>query len=146
MRATALTILACLVSQPTLAHPAGPGEACTHDAAAGPPAIAAKARANLASYVSKADYPASAVRAREEGLVEFRLGVAPNGRVSECTILSSSGSAALDSTTCRLMKSRARFTPATDDKGKPVPDSTTAKIKWTAPPVPHAEPVPVTQN
>ena len=93
----------------------------------------AKAKANLASYVSDADYPDSAIRAEEQGTTGFRLQVGPDGRVSSCEVTSSSGSAALDSATCRIMKSRARFTPAHDATGKPVGDSASSRIKWVLP-------------
>ena len=43
----------------------------------------AKARANLASYVSNDDYPASALRNEEQGTTGFRLDVGPDGRVSD---------------------------------------------------------------
>src|SRR5918998_4214017 len=46
----------------------------------------ARAKANLASYVSDADYPSSAQRAEEQGTTGFRLTVGPNGRVTECEI------------------------------------------------------------
>jgi protein TonB len=93
----------------------------------------ARARANLASYVSDADYPSSAVRNGEQGTTRFRLGVGPDGRVSECTVTGSSGSSALDSATCRLMKSRARFTPARDSDGRPAADSVASAIRWVLP-------------
>jgi protein TonB len=93
----------------------------------------ARARANLASYVSDADYPASAIRAEQQGTTRFRLGVAPNGRVTDCTVTSSSGSPTLDAATCRLMKSRARFTPARDSDGKPVSDTAASAIRWVLP-------------
>ncbi|WP_349356544.1 energy transducer TonB [Sphingosinicella terrae] len=90
----------------------------------------ARARANLASYVSNDDYPASALRNEEEGTTGFRLTVGPNGRVSDCTVTSSSGSSALDAATCRIMRSRARFTPARDNRGNPTTDSVSARITW----------------
>src|SRR6476661_6893372 len=93
----------------------------------------AKAKANLASYVSDADYPDSAIRAEEQGTTGFRLQVGPDGRVTSCEVTSSSGSAALDSATCRIMKSRARFTPAHDATGKPTSDSTSSRIRWVLP-------------
>ena len=93
----------------------------------------ARARANLGSYVSDADYPSSAVRNEEQGTTRFRLGVGPDGRVTECTVTGSSGSSALDSATCRLMKSRARFTPAHDSEGRRVPDSVSSAIRWVLP-------------
>jgi protein TonB len=93
----------------------------------------ARAKANLASLFSDEDYPASAVRAGESGATGFRLEVGANGRVSNCTVTSSSGSSALDSTTCRLLRSRARFTPATDSTGSTTSDSVSGRIVWRLP-------------
>jgi protein TonB len=93
----------------------------------------AKARANLASYVSDADYPPSAIRAEEQGTTGFRLEVGADGRVSACTVTSSSGSSALDAATCRIMKSRARFTPARDNTGAATRDSVSSRIRWVLP-------------
>jgi protein TonB len=93
----------------------------------------ARARANLASYASDADYPASAIRAEEQGTTGFRLNVGPDGRVTACTVTSSSGSSALDQTTCRIMRARARFTPARDDHGQPTSDSVAGRIRWVLP-------------
>jgi periplasmic protein TonB len=93
----------------------------------------ARARANLASYVSDADYPASAIRAEEQGTTGFRLTVGPDGRVTNCAVTSSSGSSALDTATCRIMRSRARFTPARDDHGQATTDSVSSRIRWVLP-------------
>lgn len=94
---------------------------------------AAKARANLASYVSDADYPDSAIRNEEQGTTGFRLEIGPDGRVTNCTITRSSGSSALDNTTCRIMRSRARFTPARDNQGNPTTDTYSTSIRWVLP-------------
>lgn len=93
----------------------------------------ARARANLASYVSDQDYPSEAIRREEQGTTRFRLAVGADGRVQECRITASSGSAALDGATCRLMKSRARFTPAHDSSGNAVADIVTNAITWRLP-------------
>lgn len=93
----------------------------------------ARARANLASYVSDEDYPNSAVRNEEQGTTRFRLAVGADGRVAECTVTGSSGSSALDSATCRLMKQRARFTPARNSSGDPTTDSVASAIRWVLP-------------
>lgn len=93
----------------------------------------ARARANLASYVSDSDYPASAIRGGQQGTTRFRLSVAPNGKVTDCIVTSSSGSPTLDAATCRLMKSRARFTPAKDSDGRAVPDTAASAIRWVLP-------------
>jgi TonB family protein len=94
---------------------------------------AAKARANLASYISDADYPDAAIRNEEQGTTGFRLEIGADGRVSNCTVTRSSGSSSLDATTCRLMRSRARFTPARDSSGQPTTDTTSASIRWVLP-------------
>ena len=90
----------------------------------------ARAKANLGSLVTNDDYPASALRAEEEGVTGFRLSVGTNGRVTGCQVTSSSGSSALDSATCRLLTARARFTPARDSNGNPTTDSVSARIVW----------------
>ena len=90
----------------------------------------ARARANLASYVSNDDYPPAALRAGDEGTTAFRLTVGADGRVTNCSVTSSSGSSSLDSATCRIMRSRARFTPARDSNGNPTTDTHSARITW----------------
>ena len=93
----------------------------------------ARAKANLASYVSDEDYPSNAARNEEQGTTRFRLVVGPDGKVKECTVTSSSGSSALDSTTCKLMRQRAKFTPAMDSNGKPTGDTVASAIRWVLP-------------
>lgn len=102
-----------------------------------PPAVKtvqpARARANLASYVSDQDYPPSAARNEEQGTTRFKLAVGPDGKVRECTVTSSSGSSSLDSTTCKLMKQRARFTPAKNNRGEAAGDIVSNAIRWVLP-------------
>ena len=93
----------------------------------------ARARANLSSYVSNDDYPQDAIRNEQQGTTRFRLDVGPDGRVANCTVTGSSGSSSLDNTTCRLMRSRARFTPATDSSGAKTADSVSGAIRWVLP-------------
>lgn len=93
----------------------------------------ARAKANLASYVSDDDYPSSAIRSEEQGTTGFRLNVGTDGRVTNCTITSSSGSSALDNATCSIMRRRARFTPARDSSGNPTTDTHSARIRWVLP-------------
>ncbi|HYJ83746.1 MAG TPA: TonB family protein [Allosphingosinicella sp.] len=93
----------------------------------------ARAKANLASYVSDADYPSAAARNEEQGTTRFKLAVGPDGRVKDCTVTSSSGSSALDSTTCKLMRQRAKFQPATGRDGKPTSDTFASAIRWVLP-------------
>lgn len=94
---------------------------------------AARAKANLASYISDSDYPDDAVRAEEQGTTRFTLTIGPNGRVTGCSVTGSSGSRSLDNATCRIMQSRARFSPAVDSNGQPTTDSYSSSIRWVLP-------------
>ncbi|WP_239016983.1 energy transducer TonB [Sphingomonas ginkgonis] len=94
---------------------------------------AARAKANLASYISDSDYPDDAVRAEEQGTTRFTLQIGSNGRVTGCSVTGTSGSRSLDNTTCRIMQSRARFTPAVDSNGQPTGDSYSGSIRWVLP-------------
>lgn len=109
---------------------AGEAAACDDSDAVTP----ARAKANLASLFFDQDYPAAALAAREQGMVGFSLEIGPNGRVAACAVTRSSGSSELDSATCRLIQSRARFTPALDAGGATVPDKVRGMINWTLPP------------
>jgi protein TonB len=95
--------------------------------------LSSRAKGNLAEVVSDADYPPSAIRAGEQGIVGFELDVAADGQVAGCRITSSSGSQVLDDTTCRIMIARMHFTPAHDRHGRPVTDRIHSRMKWVLP-------------
>ena len=93
-------------------------------------ATQALALGNLAALIEDDDYPASALRAHEQGTVHFVMDVGKDGRVTKCTVTISSGSTALDSATCRIVTTRARFRPARDVRGKAVKDRLSSRITW----------------
>jgi len=95
-----------------------------------------RARANLGSYFSTDDYPAAALRAEAEGEVRFTLTIGSDGRVHDCVVTASSGSPPLDSATCRIMRSRARYTPARDHYGNPTTGTDRGVVRWRLPPPP----------
>lgn len=137
-RAATLALFECrarLRSAPDFdpfADPAGAVRTPPPPAAGG--AIAGSA-AGLPPLFSDADYPPSALRAGEQGTVRYRLDIGADGRVSACTITASSGSAALDSATCRLLRFRARFKPARDSAGRAVAaNPVEGAIHWRLPP------------
>ena len=76
------------------------------------------------------EYPSDALEAGAQGFVAYRLDIGPDGRVSHCSILQSSGSAALDAGTCRIVSGRSRFTPARDAEGRPVADTRDGWVTW----------------
>jgi len=90
-------------------------------------------RSNPGSWATNDDYPPSAIRNEEQGTTGFRLEVGADGRVTGCTITSSSGSPVLDDTTCKLVTRRARFTPGKDASGNALGGSFASRIKWQIP-------------
>lgn len=90
---------------------------------------------NEADWVAPEDYPLQAMRAGEFGTTTTRLTVGTNGRVQECAIEQSSGSALLDDATCTALTNRARFEPARDARGRPVIGTYRKRVRWTLPEV-----------
>lgn len=91
----------------------------------------AASRGDLRTVFTADDYPASAERNGEEGTVQAQLTVGPDGRVSACKVIRSSGFSALDNATCSILERRARFTPARDAARKPVEDRVvTPPVRW----------------
>jgi protein TonB len=98
-----------------------------------PPSQAKPARPkNQGSWAARIqeNYPASALRQEKEGRVGVRVTVGPDGRVSACTVTSSSGTAALDEAACSGMQRYARYEPALDDAGHPTTGSVSTAIVY----------------
>ncbi|WP_375427033.1 energy transducer TonB [uncultured Sphingomonas sp.] len=85
------------------------------------------------------DYPEAAAEAGASGVVSVRYAVEVNGRVSGCRVTRSSGNAALDATTCRLITERYRYRPSLDADGQPVRVTIVVDHEWSLQAVP-AEP------
>lgn len=100
-----------------------------------PPRVsqAARATGSLPGLFSTDDYPQAALRNEEQGTTSVSLSIGPNGRVSGCNVTGSSGSRSLDSATCSILRSRARFTPARDQNGQPISDSQSTRVSWRLP-------------
>ena len=95
--------------------------------------IAQRAEADLVRLFSADDYPQAAIRREEQGTVAYKLAIDARGRVSNCTIVKSSGSTALDKASCGILRRRARFDPARDAIGRPVTDTYEGRIRWELP-------------
>lgn len=80
--------------------------------------------------IRDSDYPRSAFEAGAGGTVYLRFIVGANGRVTGCTVTRSSGNAALDAVTCRLIMQRFRYRPARNARGKAVPDYVIGEHLW----------------
>ena len=97
-----------------------------------PPPRQSQARSltgSLQGLISSDDYPPSALDNNEQGSVQVTLTIGPSGRVTGCSP-SGSASATLKSATCRLLTSRARFSPAQDANGNPTSSSYSQTIVW----------------
>ena len=76
------------------------------------------------------DYPDAAKRARLQGVVDVRFIVQVDGRVRECKIDHSSGSAELDRMTCGIVEQRLLYNPALDPAGKPVEEMAGRRFRF----------------
>lgn len=81
--------------------------------------------------ITSDDYPRSAADAGEEGPVAFEALVGPDGRVDKCTVIVSSRYSDLDAATCRVVQTRARFSPAEDSSGRPAYGIFRGVITWS---------------
>lgn len=73
--------------------------------------------------LSRRDYPEEVSRywpRSPSAFTAVAVRVQIDGRATDCKINRSSGVPAIDQWTCRLVETRLRFRPATDDRGRPV--------------------------
>lgn len=101
-----------------------------------PPRFTPKAavpKGNPGNWATSNDYPSRALREEREGTTGFRVTIGTDGKVIDCEITRSSGSADLDEATCSNIRRRARFTPATDGDGNPTTGSYSNSIRWVIP-------------
>jgi hypothetical protein len=97
---------------------------------------------NRKSWFRADDYPARAMREEQEGVVGFTVAVGVNGRVNDCNRTAHDSSTTqptadtfqyLVDATCRTVKRRARFIPATDGTGRPFASSWAGRVRWQIP-------------
>jgi TonB family protein len=100
-----------------------------------------RARANLNQYFSADDYPQTALMSRAEGTTSFRLEIDAEGNITRCSVIRSSGNAALDATTCSVLLGRARYQPARDSRGRAVAGKDEGRVTWRLPPPPGPPPL-----
>ena len=87
---------------------------------------------NLRDWYRVSDYPDASARAGEQGYVTIAFDIGVDGRMSNCTVIRSSGYKRLDDVPCKVLPRRARFAPATDGSGSPIPTKgTTSMSFWT---------------
>lgn len=86
--------------------------------------------------ISANDYPQSALRRGEQGVVGIRFTVSPQGVMEGAELVRSSGSRTLDEATLRIIKSRIStrypsFEPARDANGYPIRGTYDNEFTWS---------------
>ena len=84
------------------------------------------------------NYPKEAIRTNRQGRVVVALGIDSTGSVATCAVRVSSGTTALDESTCAAAREHGRFNPATDGKGRPIASTYILPVLWTLPGTPSA--------
>jgi protein TonB len=84
----------------------------------------------LRGRLRDSDYPPGLGEAGVYGRVHIRYAVETDGRVSNCIVTRSSGSAELDRTTCALIEQRFRYDPARDRFGRPIRSNLIESYEW----------------
>jgi periplasmic protein TonB len=96
------------------------------------PTQAAQPKGNPSSWATTNDYPSRALSQEREGTTGFRVSIGADGRVTSCTVTSSSGHQDLDDATCKNVTRRARFKPALKN-GAETEGSYSNRIRWEIP-------------
>jgi TonB family protein len=93
--------------------------------------IASLSRGDVRGLFKPEDYPAEAQTRGQGGDSQFMLLIDEKGVVAGCHVLKASGIPAIDAMGCKVIRDRARFTPALDSDGKPVRSTAvTPPIVW----------------
>lgn len=82
------------------------------------------------SWFRDNDYPQTAAGAGESGLVQFRLMIDETGKPTQCVIQSKTKPDDFAPTVCAVYMRRARFQPALDTQGKPVPSYFASSVQF----------------
>ncbi|AXJ96297.1 MULTISPECIES: energy transducer TonB [unclassified Sphingomonas] len=115
---------------PIAAPPAPPAPPAAPPA---PPRVASpvSVRGNQGDWFPQDSYPPAARRAGAEGRVSVSVTVGTNGRVTACSVTSSSGNSDLDTATCNLAKRNGRFNPAKDASGNAIESTYALRgVRW----------------
>lgn len=79
------------------------------------------------------DYPMKAFENKSEGVTQFQLLIAPDGKIADCAVTQSSGYEELDRTTCFLATKRVQFRPARGPNGQPTYGLYRSQAVWALP-------------
>ena len=81
-------------------------------------------------WLTPLDYPAGMLSAGKQAMVNFRLMVDEEGKPTACDVQRSYNDKLFDQVACSTLMRRARFEPALDAQGAPVPSYYLNTITW----------------
>ena len=89
-----------------------------------------KPRTKPRNWLRSRDYPESMIRAGHQGLVTVRMIVDANGNPTTCRVQRSTHPKEFDDVVCASVMKNARFEPALDAQGKPVPSYYVVTVRF----------------
>ena len=84
-------------------------------------------------WVLPTDYPPQAILDESSGHTQVGVQVSIDGFPTDCTVVQTSGVASLDRTACDRIMERARFYPARNSAGEPIPGRYEMGVRWQMP-------------
>jgi TonB family protein len=93
--------------------------------------VAEPPKARPSTWLADDDYPTAAKGAQGKVTAVFTVGL--DGLVSDCRVVISSGTAVLDTSACRIIVDRMRYTPAIGKDGKPMATHKTMSFNFARP-------------
>lgn len=79
------------------------------------------------------DYPLTAFKNHEQGIVVFDLTIGTDGRVHDCKIVAAPNSPSLETATCTILTRRGAFTSKVDKNGQPTEFTLRSAVRWVIP-------------
>jgi TonB family protein len=93
----------------------------------------AEPKGGVVGLFTSNDYPTAAMRKNEQGTAGVRYWVSKEGKVRDCAVVESSGSAVLDAQTCAIISKRGTFLPARTKTGEAVESIGFSRVHWILP-------------
>jgi len=87
--------------------------------------------ARIARRIPNSEYRRISAGRIPQGSASIRFRVEPDGRMSNCRVIRSSGDAYVDSNVCDAAMRQMRFSPARDPSGHPIPYEMSYTPTWT---------------
>lgn len=81
-------------------------------------------------WLTTNDYPRNALTEYKGGLVNFRLSVDLIGKPSQCSVQRAVNESLFAQATCKILMKRAKFSPALDAEGRPVPGFFISSVRF----------------